>query len=231
SAVSGVEQTINERLAHSLPLVGRNFIPLATLAAGFTGNPNYPSPQGQMYWTNNIVVDGASHFSKWRSAARTLYSGYGLESIKEVRVLNRYSAEYGESLATITSAVTKAGTNDLRGSALFFYQGQSLSATPAFAQITPPGNAERYGVTLGGPIARDRTHFLASYEGWRSRNQNIVVSPDPEISGAFVPDNEDEHLGFFRVDHRRSDRHVITGRYNGQFFRWHREPGGLSLPG
>src|SRR5262249_22176349 len=131
----------------------------------------------------------------------------------------------------ITSAVTKSGTNDLRGSALFFYQGKALNATPVFALINPPANAERYGVTVGGPVVKDRTHFLASYEGWRARAQNIVVSPDPEISGAFVPDNQDEHLGFFRVDHRRSDRHAMTARYNGQFFRWHREPGGLSLPG
>ena len=230
AAVSGVEQTINERLAHSLPLVGRSFIPLATLAAGFTGNPNYPNPQAQMYWTNNVVVDGASHFSKWRSAARTFYSGYGLEAIKEVRVLNRYSAEYGESLATVTSAVTRAGTNELRGSALFFYQDDWLRATPAFARINPPANAERYGFTLGGPFVKDRTHFLASYEGWRSRNQNIVVSADPEVSGAFVADNEDEHLVFLRADHRRSERHLMVGRYNGQFFRWHNEPGGLSLP-
>ena len=116
SGQSAVQQTVSEQLVHSLPLVGRNFIPLVTLAAGFTGNPNFPSPQGQIYWTNNIVVDGASHFSKWRSAPRTFYSGYGLESIKEVQVLtNRSSAEYGESLATVTSAVTKAGTNQFHG--------------------------------------------------------------------------------------------------------------------
>src|ERR1051325_769045 len=122
------KQTVPEHLVRALPLDGRNFIPLASLAAGFTGNPNYPSPQGQVFWSNNVVVDGASHFSKWRSAPRTFYSGYGLESIKEVHVLtNRFSAEYGETLATVTSAVTKAGTNDFRGAALFFQQHDARS--------------------------------------------------------------------------------------------------------
>src|SRR5205823_10881251 len=108
---SSVQQTVNEELVRTLPLIGRNFIHLASLAAGFTGNPSFPSPQGQIFWANNVLVDGASHFSKWRSAARTFYAGYGLESVKEVQVLaNRFSAEYGEALATITSAVTKAGT-------------------------------------------------------------------------------------------------------------------------
>ena len=227
---STVQQTVNEQLVRTLPLFGRNFLSLASLAAGFTGNPSFPSPQGQVYWTNNVLVDGASHFSKWRSAARTFYSGYGLESIKEVQVLaNRFSAEFGEALATVTSVVTKAGTNEFRGSGLFFFQDDALNATPAFAIRKPPAGSQQFGFTLGGPFVKDRTHFLGSYEGRRSRNQNIVVSP--VASGRTVPDNEDEHLVFFRVDHQLGQRHLMTGRYNGQFFQWHNEVGGLSLPG
>src|SRR5207249_6446835 len=44
-----VQQTISDRLVHTLPLLTRNFIPLATLTAGFTGNPNFPNPLGQMF--------------------------------------------------------------------------------------------------------------------------------------------------------------------------------------
>ncbi len=63
-----------------------------------------------MNWSNNVLVDGASHFSKWRSAARTFYSGYGLESIKEVQVLSsQFSAEFGEALATVTNVITNSG--------------------------------------------------------------------------------------------------------------------------
>jgi hypothetical protein len=229
---SSVEQTVNERLTHALPLAGRNFIPLAMLTAGFTGNPNYPSPQGQMFWSNNVLVDGASHFSKWRSAARTFYSGYGLESIRDVHVLsNRFSAEYGESLASVTTAVTKSGTNEFHGAALFFLQDAELSTTPVFALVNTPFSSARYGFTLGGPFAKDRTHFFESYEGRRLRSSNPVVSPDPATVGAVASDTEDEHLAFFRVDHRVNDEHQFSGRYNGEFFRWHNEPGGLSLPG
>jgi outer membrane receptor protein involved in Fe transport len=227
---STVQQTINEPLVRTLPLLGRNFIHLASLTAGFTGNPGFPSPQGQVFWANNVLVDGASHFSKWRSAARTFTAGYGLESIKEVQVLaNRFSAEFGEALATVTSAVTKAGTNDLRGAGLLFVQDDALNATPTFAIRKPPLSAQQFGFTLGGPFVKDRTHFFGSYEGRRSRNHNIVVSP--AALGVAVPDNEDEHLGFFRVDHQRGQRQLITTRYNGQSFRWHREIGGLGLPG
>jgi hypothetical protein len=227
---SALQQTVTDQLAHTLPLQERNFIPLASLAAGLTGNPNYPNAQGQFYWANNVIVDGASHFSKWRSAPRSFYSGYGLESIKDIQVLtNRFSAEYGEALATVTSAVTRAGDDQLRGSALLFVQDSALNEPPVFAPTNPPSDSQRFGLTLGGPIVRAETHFLASYEGRRARGSNVVVSP--EAYGAIVPDDEDEHLGFARFDHRFAPTHFLASRYNGQFFRWHDEPGGLSLPG
>lgn len=229
---SQVQQIVSEQMAHALPLAGRNFIPLAMLAAGMTGNPNHPSPQGQQYWTNNVIVDGASHFSKWRSAARTFYSGYGLESIREVRVLtNRFSAEYGESLASVTTAVTRSGTDQLRGTALFYFQNNALSSVPEFTLVKPPTRSERYGLALGGPLVRQRTHFFESYEGREARNHNVVFSPERPAGDTFVADNEDEHLLFFRVDHQRNAEEAITARYNGQWFRWHNEPGGLTLPG
>ncbi len=229
---SRVQQTISDRLVHSLPLLGRNFLPLASLAAGFTGNPLFPNPQGQYYWTNNVLVDGASHFSKWRSAPRTFYSGYSLEAIKEVRVMtSRFSAEYGDALASVTTALTRSGEDRFHGSTLLFLQNSALNSPPVFAMDNPPSDSERFGVTLGGPFSKDnnKTHFLESYEGRRSRSNNIVVSPP--AAGATVRDDEDEHLIFFRVDHRPTPSHLLMSRYNGQFLRWHAEHGGLELPG
>src|SRR5690242_18044612 len=115
---STIQQLVPDALVHALPLNGRNFLALTSLTAGFTGNQLAPSPQGQIYWSNNVIVDGASHFSKWRGAARTFYSGYGLDSIREVQVLtSQFSAEFGEALATVTLALTNSGTNTLRNSA------------------------------------------------------------------------------------------------------------------
>ena len=227
---STVEQMVGETLVHTLPLAGRDFLSVSSLTAGFTGNPNAPSAQGQVYWGNNVLVDGASHFSKWRGAARTFYSGYSLESIREVQVLtSQFSAEYGEALATITLAVTNSGTNTLRGSALVFVQNSALNDIPAFTPTKPPSSSERFGVTLGGPVVRDQTHFFASYEGHVVRGHRIVTSP--AASGAKTTNDEDEHLLFAKGDQKIGRRDLLTVRYNGQWFRWHDEPGGLYLPG
>ena len=227
---STVQQMVSDSLVHTLPLVGRNFLALTSLTAGFTGNAIAPSPQGQIYWSNNVIVDGASHFSKWRGAARTFYSGYGLESIREVQVLtSQFSAEYGEALATVTLAVTNSGTNTLRGSAFVFGQAGFLNDRPAFTPRRPPFSTERFGGTVGGPVMRDRTHFFASYEGNLVRGKQIVTSP--EQNGVQARNTQNEELFFAKVDHKVSRRDLLTVRYNGQWFNWHDEPGGLTLAG
>jgi carboxypeptidase family protein/TonB-dependent receptor-like protein len=227
---STIQQMVPDALVHALPLAGRSFLALTSLTAGFTGNAVAPSPQGQIYWSNNVVVDGASHFSKWRGAARTFYSGYGLESIREVQVLtSQFSAEYGEALATVTLAVTNSGTNTLKGSAFLFGQSGVLNDRPAFTPRRPPYSSERFGGTLGGPLMKDRTHFFVSYEGNLVRGKRIVTSP--EQNGAEAKNNQHEELLFFKIDHKVSRRDLLTARYNGQWFDWHDEPGGLTLAG
>jgi hypothetical protein len=227
---STVQQTVGERLTHALPLPGRQFMEVTAVAAGFTGNRDFPNAQGQLYWTNNVLIDGASSFSKWRGTARGFYSGYALESIEQVRVLtNTFSAEIGDALASVTTAITRSGTDAWHGSVLLFARGSALDARPAFALVTPPAREQQFGGSLGGPIVVGRTHVFASYEGHRSRNRNIVSSP--AAPSAESADNQDEHIGFGRLDHQLSNRHILTARYNGQFFRWHYEPGGLTLPG
>jgi hypothetical protein len=228
-APAGLQQTVGDALLHAIPLPTRDFLHVTTLAAGFTGTPAFPNPQGQFYWSNNVMVDDASHFSKWRSAARAFDSGYALDAIKEVQVLtSRFSAEFGEALGSVTRAVTRSGTNTVNGSALLFVQDDRLSATPVFALEKPDSESVQYGVSVGGPFVRDRTHYFGSYEGQTARGHNLVTSP--AAFGVAVADDRDQHLAFFKVDHQIGS-HLMTARYNGQRFRWHDEPGGLTLPG
>jgi hypothetical protein len=227
---STIQQMVPDALVHTLPLNGRSFLALTSLTAGFTGNSIAPSPQGQIYWSNNVVVDGASHFSKWRGAARTFYSGYGLDSIREVQVLtSQFSAEYGEALATVTLAVTNSGTNTLRSSAFLFGQGGLLNDRPAFTPRRPPFSSERFGGTSGGPLLKDRTHFFVSYEGNVARGRKIVTSP--QENGVEAKNTQNEELFFVKIDHKVTRRDLLTARYNGQWFNWHDEPGGLTLAG
>jgi hypothetical protein len=223
-----LQQTLDERLIDALPVAGRGFMPLVSLVAGITGHPDFPNPHGQMFWSNNVLVDRASHFSKWRTAARSFTSGVPLEAVGQVQVLTAlFSAEFGEGLASVTSVTTKAGTNEWHGSAHLFARNAALDAPPVFALRKPPGQGQQFGASIGGPLVANQSHLFAAYDGRRARDRNIVVSP--AAANAEVPDEQDEHLLFLRLDHQQAGR-LFTGRYNAEIFTWHHEPGGLVLP-
>jgi len=99
-------------------------------------------------------------------------SAPGLDAIAEVKVLsNSYSAEYGGLAGVIVT--TRRGTNAFSGSGFFDVNNDGLNALPygqtlAGLQRGDPlldTHQRRYGATLGGPIARNKTFFLVNYEG------------------------------------------------------------------
>ena len=180
-----------------------------------------------------MLVDGASHFSKWRSAPRTFYSGYcaridqGSPGAHEP-LLGRIRRGARDRHEALTKSGTKRSFTAPACSSFRTARSTSRPCSPTETRLqTRSASGSRWAAR--SPGSRDRTHFLESYEGRRSRTNNIVVSP--AASGSVAPDNEDEHLFFFRVDHRATPESLLTSRYNGQFFRWHNERGGLDLPG
>ena len=224
-----VNQTIEEALARDLPVADRGFLRLASLAPGFTGRPDFPDTQGQRYWSNNVMVDGASDFSRWRGAPRSFYSGYARESVREVTILPQlFPASVGGALASVTTVTTRAGGDTWHGSSFIFGRHSSMAAPPVFTADKPTGSTMQYGATIGGPLA-DHTFLFTSYDARRARENNVVTSP--AAAGVTVPTDQDERIAFARVDHGISDTQSISARVNLQFLRWHNEPGALTLPG
>ena len=123
-------------------------------------------------------------------------SAPGLDAISEVKVLsNSYSAEYGGLAGVIVT--TRRGTNALSGTGFFDFNDDRLNARPygqtlAGLQRGSPlldTYQRRYGATLSGPIARDKTFFLVNYEGSNQAQTGggatITVPTDAMRSGDF----------------------------------------------
>src|SRR5206468_10770683 len=100
-----------------------------------------------------------------------------------------------------------------------------LNDRPAFTPTKVSSSTERFGGTVGGPLVKDRTHFFTSYEGNVVRASSIVTSPTE--TSVLAPNDQNEELLFLKLDHKVSRRDLLTARYNGQWFDWHDEPGGL----
>lgn len=96
------------------------------------------------------------------------------DAIEEYRVNSAlYDAEYGTQSGGQVDVVTKSGTNNWHG-ALFGYFRNSVFDARNFNDYdvngnpyVPPFRMGQYGLTLGGPIKKDKTFFFISYEGLR----------------------------------------------------------------
>ncbi|MDW7761958.1 MAG: carboxypeptidase regulatory-like domain-containing protein [Acidobacteriota bacterium] len=225
-----VQQAITEELIETLPVLGRNYIQLTHLAPGVTGSDYWPTTSGQHYWAMNYIVDGGSNFSKWRSAARTFYSGYSMETIKEIQLMtNQFSVEFGEGMSAINSAVTKSGTNVVGGSIYLYERPGKWDSVDFLTKTKAPFDQQQIGFTLGGPLKKDRTHFFLSYEYRRQRSFNTVTAP--QFFGQTVPNDQDQHMAFLKIDHQLSQKDYLSLRYSNDIFDWRNEYGGLNIPG
>ena len=117
---------------------------------------------------NSTRVDGATNQFTWLPH-HTLYVAPA-ETIAEVNVsTGSFSADQGLAGGAAVTVITKSGTNRLQGSGFAFYTDENLRARTYLAKRndTPrlPTDHHIDGVTLGGPIVRNRLFYFGAFEG------------------------------------------------------------------
>ncbi|HEY3132433.1 MAG TPA: TonB-dependent receptor [Acidobacteriota bacterium] len=197
-------QIINQKQIVELPLNGRNYSDLALLTTGvrrsayaFANPPRERSfnVSGQRSIFNNFLMDGVDN-----NAYGTSNQGFSNQvvqltpdAVAEFKVVTgQMSAEYGRSSGAVINASMKSGTNDFHGSAWEFLRNTSLNAVGFFKPATgkPVFQRNQFGLTLGGPIVRNRAFFFSDYEGFRERQKFPEFSSLPTAT---------DRLGIFSV--------------------------------
>jgi len=189
----------NQTAIDNLPINGRRFQDFVTLTpgaqVGLGGDTRGQiSLSGQRGINSNINVDGVDFnqpfFGGIRGGERS-NSAFSIpqESIREFQVIAAgYSAEFGRSTGGIVNAVTKTGTNGLRGSLFYLLRPRQLARANEYAkalqeqrlsQIVVNGQMgvdatlaptqQQFGGSIGGPIVKDKLFYFASYEQQRFR--------------------------------------------------------------
>jgi hypothetical protein len=168
----------------SLPLNGRNFLNLVTLQSGVqmdtaTGRQSFVINGSPPHQGFNFLVDGTDGTGiettevggGWLSSLTTTFA-LSVDSIAEFTVhTGNYSAKYGRAMGGVVEAVTKSGTNAIRGNAFEFLRNTDLNANQVennAAGIPRPQIVfNQFGANSGGPILRDKMFFWVGYEGLR----------------------------------------------------------------
>src|SRR5258708_11949663 len=186
---------VGENRIATLPLDGRNFVPLVALAPGVALPPGSTAPpsllpriNGSRPRTNEYIYDGISVLQP--EPGQVAYFPI-IDAIEEFRVdINSYSAEYGRSNGGVVQVSSKSGSNDFHGTLFEFFRNEQLNARNLFALPgpTPPFKRNQYGVVLGGPVQRSKTFFFMDWQGTRLRIGSTKTSTVPtgkQRSGIF----------------------------------------------
>jgi len=87
--------------------------------------------------------------------------------VREIQVTTGgYEAEYGRALSAVVNVVTPSGSNQFHGQVLGFYTGDRLRTAPRvgiYEQDVANFNAYDLGVSLSGPVRRDRLWYSVAY--------------------------------------------------------------------
>ena len=244
TARTQIAGTVSRSEVANLPLNGRNFLDLALLVPGvsptntaanqlFAETSAVPgqgiSIGSQRNFSNGFVLDGLSNND---DAAGLTGAFYGLDVINEFQVVTSGGqAEFGRALGGYVNVVSKSGTNTLHGDLYFYFKNQRFNAANALAQIALPVTQSQYGVSLGGPIVRDRTFYFFNFEQ-RELNQSGLTTispanvaainarlvaigyPGPQISTGIYPNPVHNSNVFGKVDHQFSRGDQASIRYS-----------------
>jgi hypothetical protein len=212
---TAISSLVNQSQMVNLPLNGRNFEQLITLAPGVT--PTGLAPGGALYGNgDNYSIAGArtegeeflldytnvSDFWNHQAGSGALGTSLGIEAIQEFSVLtNTYSAQFGGN-GSVVNAVSKSGTNDFHGSAYEFLRNSALDSRNYFDLFPtaagevpdkPQFRRNQFGGSVGGPVKRDKLFFFVNYEGLRQSlgesTPNVGI-PEPYVAMDELPCGE-----------------------------------------
>jgi hypothetical protein len=144
---------------------------------------------------SNVTMDGIGVNDQNNGYAFSSVLNAPPDSVEEFRVTTANSnADTGYSSGGQVALVTKSGTNNFHGSAYEYNRNTIFSANDPFlknsqllsgqSNTAPKLLRNVFGVTLGGPILKNRLFFFANYEGRRDAEgkSTLRTVPSPTLA-------------------------------------------------
>jgi len=209
---TGPAQVIPESTLVRLPLQGRDLIRAALLSPLVTAGPGGVSIAGQNPRLTTFEVDGV--------AAGDLLGGVtppgqdlgaralAVEALQELQVQPApFDVRYGTS-AGLVHAITRSGSNRFEGEGFGYYTSRHLQSRDASGDRGDDPSGREAGLTLGGPIARDRAAFFLE-----AGLQHYTVPTNVPVIGLDTTGGADSVGVGFRLASARRLQDVLRERY------------------
>lgn len=176
-----------EQLIRDLPIVGargRNPLDLVTRQPGVvsganTGGGVHVNGARDRAW--NFTIDGIDANETSAGGSNFAPIRMNPDVLSEFRVLTgNTTAEYGRNSGGQVAMVTKSGTNEIHGTAWWFYRTPKLSANEWENNINNVGKRQYQqnmpGIGIGGPVIRNKLFYYGNLQVLRTRESAVVNS-------------------------------------------------------
>ncbi len=209
---------LDRTFLESVP-AARNLDSFFNMAPGVTAEQN--NTNGLMSSTNGSGVrDNAFNMDGVNMTAPdvgTQMVEFGMDIVDEISIQSGgLPAEFGDSSGAMINIVTRSGGNKLSGSASVYYnndalQSKNTAGTPLEGTVSGYKYVFEPGITLGGPIVRDRLWFFTNLS-FSARAANVAGFPydQPEQ----VPSKQTRPYPFIKLTYQPSQADRFTLSYN-----------------
>ena len=198
--MGSVTNISNEEMMN-MPNVSRSITDITRLSPYGGNGMKFAGQDGR---TANFTVDGANFNNNF--GLSDLLPGGGspisIDAIEEIQVVvSPYDVRQTNFIGGGVNAITKSGTNQYKGTAYIFHHNENMrGSNVAGTDIPTARETDRtttYGMTLGGPIIKNKLFFFVNAEyvktpttviKWRASDDDNPPSADTQTSYATAAD-------------------------------------------
>lgn len=190
-----VSTTITAVQLNNLPVLGRQVSNLFATQPGVISGSAPTSVNGLKSALSNVTLDGINVQDNFIKTNDLDYAPFRvtIDQIEEITLTtSNANAQYGGGASQFIMR-TKSGTNAYHGSAYWYNRNDALSSNDWFNNrdgvSKPRLNLNQPGISLGGPVKRDKLFFFANYEWYRNKAQSTqtrTVLTDAARTGIFT---------------------------------------------
>jgi hypothetical protein len=191
-----ITQTLNTAQLNELPTITRS--PYSLVVTSGNVSEDDPSGRGVGVAMNglrsagtNVLLDGVANNDEFVASVGQMVP---MDSVQEMGITtSNFTAETGRASAGVVNVTTKSGTNEYHGTVYEFNRVAALASNTYFnnANDLPQSKFTRnnFGVSVGGPVIRNKLFFFSNTEWTRIRSiaNSVVWVLDPAYIAASSP--------------------------------------------
>ncbi|MGN1210728.1 MAG: carboxypeptidase regulatory-like domain-containing protein [Candidatus Cryptobacteroides sp.] len=209
---TGAATNISSSEITSLPTVSRSITDVTKLSPYGGNGMSFAGTDGR---TANFTVDGANFNNNFGLSSNLPGGGspISIDAIEEMQVvISPYDVRQTNFIGGGVNAITKSGTNTFKGSAYIYHRNENMRGnTVAGNEIAGARDKDRntiYGLTLGGPIIKNKLFFFVNAE--YAKTPSVAVRWRASADGQ---GDANKYLSYASVEDMEKVKNYVSEKY------------------